>query len=249
MRIAIISDIHSNLDALNSVIKDINNEGVELVYCCGDIVGYGPEPEECITLTKQICLANDKTYKIVIGNHDEAAHTGIAESFNLLAKTAINWTREHLTQEGLDFLSSLPLSISENNMLFVHGSPYQPGQWHYIMDFDAMYLNLHCFKESVCFIGHTHAPFIVSLDKEAEPKLHASPEVVFEFDKGIKYLINVGSVGQSRDRDPRASYGIYDVSENIFKIKRVPYSVIECQRKMLKAGIPHPLIERLQHGW
>lgn len=241
-RFAIISDIHGNLEALNSVLSHIDKENVELIFCCGDIVGYGANPNECVDI-----IIKERKIPTIAGNHDHAAidRTNI-QYFNEVARRAILWTQMHLTQENKQIIEHLPLTISNDSAFFVHSSPKNPEEWNYILTMGEARLNFEYFKEQFCFVGHSHQPFIIESDGKnlscpSSLKIHILPNK--------RYLINVGSVGQPRDRNPRAVYSICDPQDNLLQIKRVDYDIELAQIKIIDAGIPKELADRLAIGW
>jgi len=240
-RIVVFSDIHANLQALKAVLKDIDDLKVDREYCCGDLVGYGAHPNECIELVRE------RDCPIVAGNHDHAAllKTDISY-FNDVAKTAVLWTKEVLTPENTEFLDSLPMTYQEGDFFFVHSSPKNPEEWNYILTMGDARMNFNFFKERFCFIGHSHQPFIIE-NEEGNLSCPDKPEIPL-FDKR-RYLINVGSVGQPRDRNPLASYAFCDLNENILQIRRVEYDLQSAQDAIISAGLPQELSERLGHGW
>lgn len=237
---AIISDVHANLEALENVLKEIEKEKVDEVLFLGDAVGYGPNPNECIDLLKQ------NAGLMVAGNHDWAAvNMGGYGHFNPFARIAIEWTQKILSPGNRDFLRKLPLTakIEEANIFLVHGTPREPGNWHYFLSkYDAA-VNLEHFEEKICFVGHSHQPFIIeSTERHGTNTFYPFTEV------GInqRYIVNTGSVGQPRDANPDASYVI--LKDNRIEIKRVSYDIVVTQNKMKKAGLPEYLIERLAAG-
>jgi len=243
MRLAIISDIHANFEALEAVFGDIDAQKVDEVVCLGDIVGYGPAPDECIQLVRKRCPL------VLQGNHDAAAVGQLSTNhFNIHAKIAIEWTVDNLTDEGTAFLSQLPLTASREGASLVHATPYEPGMWYYITSLEEAAFNFQFFDMAHCFIGHTHLPIIVALDKEKEVYVHQDTSIVFDQDEERRFLINVGSVGQPRDRNPRACYGIFDTTLRQFSYRRVEYDVKKTQARMRKAKMPEFLIMRLEDG-
>lgn len=240
MSYAVISDVHSNLDALKAVLRDIHTKGVKKIFFLGDAVGYGPDPGECIDLLRGNCL------NAVAGNHDWAVTDYISiEYFNENAKKAIVWTKAHMTAEGLEYLKSMPLTASskEEDAFFVHASPETPDAWNYLFTLNDLEINFRCFEEKICFVGHSHAPFIAERFPSREIELHKESAKIGSAEK---YLVNAGSVGQPRDGDPRACYTLID-NDRIGLI-RVEYDVSSTQEKMRGAGLPVQLIERLSKG-
>jgi diadenosine tetraphosphatase ApaH/serine/threonine PP2A family protein phosphatase len=246
MRAAIISDIHGNLEALTAVAARLESLKVDEVWCLGDIVGYGPNPNECVEIARKLCaLPSDET-AIVLGNHDEAAIGGDISFFNPRAQAAALWTRENLSEESLEFIRGLPLSLERRDALLVHASPYEPKVWHYIMGVhDAAYAFAH-FETRICFVGHSHYPLVAELE-DMEIGMVEGEKI--DLVEGGRYVVNVGSVGQPRDRDPRACFVTYEPDGNLLSFHRVEYDISACQEKILAAGLPAMLAERLETGF
>lgn len=227
MKYAIISDIHGNLEALQAALNHIDTLDVDEIVCLGDVVGYGPNPNECIELVRVRCLQTVK------GNHDAAA-IDLMETMhmNKLAREAAIWTHDRLNPASKEYLMQLPLISKVENATLVHASPYEPEEWHYIMtNLDAEIAFRH-FDTPVCFIGHSHRPGIFSKNgAEIEKK-----------------IINVGSVGQPRDRDPKLSFGLFDTETFEYENIRLSYSVEKTADKMFSVGLPSELAERLFYG-
>lgn len=225
MRLAVISDIHGNLPALEVVMASMHTEGVDQVVCLGDIVGYGARPNECISLIQ------DGKIPCVLGNHDEAAiGAGDIDNFNPWAKEAINWTAEKLDRSSRQFLSELKLSLETEEVFFVHATPNEPGAWYYLFSAIEAHHSFNAFKQQVCFIGHSHIPGI------------------FTETNGKKRIINVGSVGQPRDRDPRTCWGLYDTVIGDFKCIRAEYQYEKAKQQILDEKLPQFLAYRLLSG-
>lgn len=224
MKIAIFSDVHSNLEALEAVIKQIEKEKVDEIYCLGDIIGYGPNPNECIELVKSV------TNKVVMGNHDSAVvnQTDIL-LFNSYARESTEWTRRVIKDENYEFILDLPLKISENDLLFVHSTPLIPEDWNYILTQYGAEKQFNYFDESVCFIGHSHRP-----------------EVFKSIDDRL--IINDGSVGQPRDGNPESCFLIFDTDDLTYKFIRLKYNTKLVYKKIIKAGLNEFLGERLLVG-
>ena len=243
MRYAVIADVHANLDAFSAVMDDIKvRGGVGNIWCLGDIVGYGPDPHQCIELLRQhshICVA---------GNHDLAAIGKIdAAYFNPDATVACQWTTQQLSPEDIDYLSSLPLVSEKNDFTIVHGSPREP-VWEYLISVSIAKQNFDCFKSRFCLVGHSHTPLVFKLGEDGTYySSQFSPEVGLVLGRG-RFIINPGGVGQPRDGDPRASYAIYDDETNVARLYRVPYDIKATQAKMLKQGLPVRLANRLSYG-
>ena len=232
MRLAIISDIHSNLEALETALALIASKSIDEIICLGDIVGYGANPNECLELV----LKN--TSSIILGNHDEAAvNLAVAEYFNPFARTAAVWTNKQLTPHNKKILSELPYRLEREGLLFVHASPYQPEWWYYIISPSNAEKNFQHFEQPICFIGHSHVPGIFCEDDETE-------EVV----RGKRFIVNVGSIGQPRDHNPQLSFGIFDTETWQYENIRADYDIEKASDKIYDAGLPEVLGDRLFEG-
>lgn len=242
MKIAIFSDIHANLEALQAVLAFLKDASIDRYICLGDIVGYGASPNEC---TEEVRKLN---CPVVIGNHDYVGvGMGDISYFNMTAKTAILWTRNQLKAENADFLKALPFTHKENSFLAVHASPQSPEKWEYVITMDSALNNMNHFSEQICFIGHSHIPFFLELDPEGNGELNRNNPL--EIKDGYRYLINVGSVGQPRDNNPKSAFVIYDTDEKMVTLKRLAYDVGKAQEKIIEAGLPVQLAQRLQSGY
>jgi predicted phosphodiesterase len=239
MRFAVISDVHANLEALDRVLEETGREGIDTILFLGDIVGYGPDPNTCLELIKE------RAEIIIAGNHDRAAvDLADARYFNPYAKAAIAWTYEVLSDDNRRFISGLPL-IQEvhDDILLVHATPREPEKWHYLMTTGDALLNFECFRNKICFIGHSHIPVIIELTAPGKIVYHSDHVNISE---GSKYIVNAGSVGQPRDGNPDAAYAV--LHDNTIEIKRVSYDIVSTKKKMQDAGLPRFLIERLSRG-
>lgn len=239
MKVAILSDIHANLEALESCEEFIKkNSDIEFTAILGDIVGYGADPVLCIDKAKELGDVN------IIGNHD-AAVIGTADItyFNMAARDAILWTREQLNDDYCAFLKALPYSVSKDELLYTHSSPNNPIEWKYIFNwFDALD-DFHTFDETVCFVGHSHVPGIF---EESETVAHDAGPV--QLGPGKQYIVNVGSVGQPRDGDPRSSIAVMDTTSLMLEIIRLEYDVESARKKIIETGMPEYLGNRLLKG-
>ena len=243
MRYAIIADIHSNLAAFQAVVDDIQSqERIEKIWCLGDIVGYGPDPHECIELlrsTDHICVA---------GNHDRAVVGKLdITSFNPHAAEAVHWTEGKLSIGDITYLKNLPDSIQEDDFTIVHGSPREPIM-EYILSMSVARQNFDCFKTRYCLIGHTHVPQAYSLDKEDNCTATRFLPTVKLITGETRLIVNPGAVGQPRDRNPEASYAVYDNRTKIIQLRRVSYDIRQTQDKIMKSGLPPRLATRLEMG-
>lgn len=246
MQYAIISDIHSNLEALTAVLQKIDSLKVSNIIALGDIVGYNANPNECIEIIKERGISS------IIGNHDLRA-CGLKEpdDFTTIARKAILWTRKVLKKENLEFLKTLPktLLLPERKGIAIHGSitdtleTYILSPWIALENFKVMEDNPNL--PPVCFFGHTHVRIGYQYTDKRVITLHEE-EVLL--DPKSLYLINPGSVGQPRDRDPRASFAIYDTERSLLTSYRVSYDITTCYKKIIKAGLPVELAERLKVG-
>lgn len=246
MKVLLISDIHANLVALEAVLEDAADEPYEAIWCLGDLVGYGPRPNECIeTLRHQ-----PKPLVCIAGNHDWAALGRIPlEEFNPDARRACEWTKSRLTHENRNYLASLPEAHLEGTFLLVHGSPRQP-IWEYILYPGLAAANFPHFHTPFCLVGHTHIPIIFEEASIPEETIALAPSLdgPVSLAEG-RFIVNPGSVGQPRDGDPRASYALLDPEAREICFRRVPYPVERTQEDMLSQNLPPRLIARLSYGW
>ena len=243
MRYAIVADIHANLAAFTAVVEDIERQGgAEKLWCLGDIVGYGPDPHECIELLRQtehVCVA---------GNHDWAALGKVStDAFNPDAAAAAHWTAGQLTPADKVYLDNLPLVIDEDEFTLVHGSPREP-VWEYVISTSIARENFSHFKSRFCLVGHSHSPLVFVRDEKGNCSASGfSPRVKLALGDN-RLIINPGSVGQSRDSDPRASYAIYDSRMMLVRLYRIPYDIKATQDRMVELGLPFRLVGRLSYG-
>ncbi len=232
MRIGIISDIHGNLPALETVLGALRDAHVDTMVCLGDTVGYGPHPNECLALVREHCSV------VLKGNHDSGliGETSV-EDFNQYGLRALLWSQERVTEENKEYLRGLPFLVVREDVTFAHASPLNPGDWSYVLTLRAARINFEAFSTTICFIGHTHVPVIINEDLS-----------VGEFHKGSRCIINVGSVGQPRDGNPDAAYGIYDSESKDFVLYRAAYDIQKTADAIMAAGLPEYLARRLFHG-
>ena len=256
MRFAILSDLHANLEASEAALADARAAQCSHFVCLGDVVGYNANPHECVKLIQ------DLECPVVKGNHDEQASLlEPSHGFNELAEHAINWTRENLTDADKEWLRDLRLLRQVRDFTIVHATLDTPGQWGYVLnnlDAAASFTYQH---STVCFFGHTHFPVAYVRDGGI-PGGRSDPLMIepgnggvrrvktdlLMIESGKKYFINAGSVGQPRDGDWRAAYCIYDTEKNVVEQRRVKYDLVTAQKKILKAGLPRLLADRLSLG-
>ncbi len=245
MRLMVFSDIHGNLEALQSVVKDAAKHNVHRSICLGDLVGYGPFPNECVELVRSL-----KNCRCLAGNHDVAAlwetsPYGMSSS----AKEAILWTMEQLSDENKKYLAELPDRLDLFNMTFVHANPYNPRGWRYVMD---QKYALRSFSATRCrylFIGHSHRPLLITRKHFFSIDLQtvSGPREIRVKDKKRR-IINCGSVGQPRDKDPRSCYLIFDTRKQVLEFYRVPYDAEKTAQAIRSAHLPSALSRRLLKG-
>ena len=293
----ILSDIHGNLPALTACLDDMEVQGCDRLYCCGDLVGYGAQPNECCAVIRERAIPT------IMGNHDFMATNLVnVESFNEIARKALLWTHDQLTPANMNYLLFLPFVRNEDDFTFVHASPLDPEKWNYILTRGEARINFECFDSWICFLGHSHQPFVVEQvrprrvpapvsekghDDETDPPWMPSPEdrvrlktgapipkpagidadrdttaidynsdpqllvpdpTVIELNRDNRYLVNVGSVGQPRDRNPRACYVTVDLRKMRLDFHRVDYPIAHAQKAILEANLPPELAQRLSLG-
>jgi len=241
VRYGILSDIHGNIEALETVLGLYQDEGIESFLCVGDIVGYGADPKECLDMIRglnAVCIA---------GNHDWAVSGKLNPvNFNPVAKEAVMWTQKQLSSDDMDFINNLGLIFKNDDLILVHGTLSEPEYFHYTFYMsEAVGRTFHLMDHNICFIGHTHVPQIIVQQDEAAPCLDMLKTQVIPTKK---YIVNVGSVGQPRDGNPMAAYCIYDTETSMVEVKRAQYDIETAQQKILKAGLPAVLAERLAAG-
>lgn len=240
MRWGIICDIHGNLEALQAVLSSLTKEDINSYLCLGDIVGYGADPQGCISEIKRL---NPQT---IAGNHDWAS-AGIFDVtyFNPTAQKAIVWTAQNITDEDKQFLKNLPLVHQQAEMTLVHGSLSSPEQFEYILDLSSAQKTFQLLPTQFCFIGHSHTPGTFIKDDHG---CTFTFQTKIKIKKAQKCIVNAGSVGQPRDGNPQGSYVVFDSDSKELAIKRVTYDIQRAQNKIIKAGLPRTLAERLAIG-
>ncbi|MCQ2378907.1 MAG: metallophosphatase family protein [Victivallaceae bacterium] len=268
-KIAILSDIHANADALDAVLERCSGLGIREYISLGDIVGYNAEPVRCIEMLKNL-----RFRAMVVGNHDDFATDGNIElsGFNRIAQAAIAWTREQLGEEERAFLRRPDsVIIPGTGISAVHATLDTPRNWGYIIEAHHAEDNFSYQLTQLCFCGHSHAPVAFVKDAAASrgmPAIIEIPEwrhntivpegdtdfsvadsLTVSYSRGKKYLFNVGSIGQPRNGDPRASFAVIDTDRATVTRYRLPYDIRSAQQKILDAGLPERLAVRLQSGW
>lgn len=243
MRIGILSDIHSNLHALNAVLQDADKRSLDLYLCLGDIVGYGAFPQECCDLIREKCKHT------VFGNHEYAVlYPEETMSFNPDAKKAIDYTSDNLNDDTYEWFESLEPHLVLDGYSIAHGSLRNFDE--YVSDATIARMSLEILQTDILFVGHTHYPEGYRFDLETKSvrsmDLIGEGEAILE--RGYRYLINVGSIGQPRDGDTRAAYGIYDTDNSKMEILRIKYSVKAAASAIIKAGLPEKISKRLYAG-
>ena len=238
--IAVLGDIHANLDALETVLADCREQGVTDYLCTGDVVGYNASPHECLDVIRGLGCP------VVIGNHDHyvSSRQNLAD-FNPHAAAVIEWTRKQLSVEEMLYLRNLPFTKTSMGITLVQSTMDNPEGFGYV--FDHLQAESHFVHQvtPLCFHGHTHCPMIYEKQMGAVYRIDAQD---FKLHPGRKYFINVGSVGQPRDGDPRSAYVIYNPKERLVRFRRLEYDIAAAQAKVLEAGLPARLAERLALG-
>ncbi|MCI0449771.1 MAG: metallophosphatase family protein [Chlorobi bacterium] len=235
---AVISDIHANLEALEVCLSELEKIKPERLICLGDLVDYCAQPNEVVELIKNRCDV------VILGNHDEAQFNHqLAEGFSESAYISSVNTRNVINPNHLDYFKTLSYTHSENDLLFVHGSPYLPEEYDYVLNTREAGLNFNSFSEKVCFIGHSHRPVIYEKNDD-KITICEQGSINPEF----KYIINVGSVGQPRDSNPKLAFGLFDTDKFEFHLIRLDYNIEAASQKIIREGLPASLAQRLFLG-
>jgi predicted phosphodiesterase len=242
MRVLVISDIHANLTALDAVLEAAGD--VDAVWCLGDLVGYGPDPNECIervrSLPNLLCL---------LGNHDAAALGQIdLDTFNREARQSAEWMQNTLSKDSIEFLRNLPEKIVKGEVTLTHGSPRNP-VWEYLLDTYAAAINFDFFETRYCFVGHTHLPIAYIKQngrRDVDWQILQANETI---PLANRTIVNPGSVGQPRDHDPRAAFAIFYPEEAVWEPQRIDYNISSVQDRIYQAGLPRRHGVRLSEGW
>jgi diadenosine tetraphosphatase ApaH/serine/threonine PP2A family protein phosphatase len=245
MRIAVLADIHANREALDAVREAVAGEAPDGIVIAGDIVGYGPDPAYAVEIAADYAAGGAH---VVLGNHDQAAleeRRGMTE----IAQNAIRWTRDQLSDEHRSFLAGLPLTVADEDRLYVHASADEPGHWHYVQDARAAAPSFGATAARLIVCGHTHIPAIFYA-RAGQPPVAFRPldNQPAPLVATRRHLVVVGSVGQPRDGNPAACFALVDLGQRSVTMRRVPYDVETTARKVLSAGLPPPLAARLVAG-
>ncbi len=264
MKVAVFSDVHGNLEAYGAVLTDVAAQaGIAALWCLGDVVGYGADPERCAAITMALSDAAPPGYEpepelrdvitalqgklnyVMKGNHDAAAAGDpIISSFNPAARAAARWTANVVSEPVRKYLDGLPLTVRAGVSCLVHASPADPATYPYVLSEEDAAAAFAATAATVTFYGHTHVPLSL---RDEEGGVAQVP--LGELSPGKRFLINVGSVGQPRDGDPRAAYLIYDGEKRTASLVRLPYDVDAAADKIRRAGLPRELASRLYAGW
>src|SRR5882762_604766 len=239
MRYAVIADIHANLEAFEVVLADTKEQKCTHYCCVGDVVGYNANPKECLDIVRSMGMP------VVKGNHDEyCSSEEDLEGFNPHAAEAVNWTRKQLGKEDRQWLRDLKYVRLVASFSMVHATLDGPQRWGYVFDKLAAAASFTYQNTSICFFGHTHVPVAFIRDSMVRGGTYSK----FKVEPGKKYFINVGAIGQPRDNNPKAAYVVYDADEGLIELRRLDYDIAAVQAKILEAGLPPRLAERLAYG-
>ena len=242
--LAILSDIHSNLDALEAVTGELDAAGIDNVICLGDVVGYAAHPEECINWIRH------RGWPAVLGNHDDALDNARAkEQMNDVANAGIRYAEKQVSSNNRDWLDTLPMRLSRTRQVFTHASLCTSEEWAYLIDVESALAHFREQKPPLAFIGHTHKPMVVTSRSTTELSVIIPTQEKIPIPLTGKTTINVGSVGQPRDGDPRACYVLYDAKSHLVEFRRVPYDVKAAQKAIRRAGLPSFSAGRLSQGF
>jgi diadenosine tetraphosphatase ApaH/serine/threonine PP2A family protein phosphatase len=240
VRYAILADVHANLESLRAVLRDAR-EQADAVVCLGDVVGYGADPVACVDLVAERSLT-------VVGGDHEHAVTGRLdlEGATPWARASAEWTRDRLDHDHRAWLGGLPLVNEVEDATLVHASPAHPDEWQDLVSAEDGYAAFAAFSTRLCFVGHSHRP--ATWVQGSWGRAHEPGVSQVTLEAGCRYVVSVGSVGQPRDRDPRAAYALWDSSARRVALRRVPYDVATARLKIVRAGLPRLLADRLAEG-
>jgi predicted phosphodiesterase len=239
MKYAVIADIHANMEAFEVVLADAKEQNCTHYCCVGDVVGYNANPKECLDIVRSMGMP------VVKGNHDEyCSSEEDLEGFNPHAAEAVNWTRKQLNVEDRDWLRELKYVRLVASFSMVHATLDGPQRWGYVFDKLAAAASFTYQNTAVCFFGHTHVPVAFVRDSMVRGGTYSK----FRVEPGKKYFVNVGAVGQPRDGNPKAGYVVYDMDEGTIELRRLEYDIPKAQKKIMAAGLPQRLADRLAVG-
>jgi diadenosine tetraphosphatase ApaH/serine/threonine PP2A family protein phosphatase len=243
MKYGILGDIHANLTALDTVLAALRRDGAEVFVSVGDVVGYGAAPRECISRLREIGA------HVVLGNHDAAAIGRLDMIyFNQYAKEAVLWTQRVLTKDDRDWLGALPLTRHLDHCSVAHGTLHRPELFDYIQTTDDADPSLDIMPLPVCFVGHSHVPVTLLRLRDDPTRTAYTPDPEIDLGDVLRALVNVGSVGQPRDEDPRTAYALFDTDLNRVAIRRLEYDIDREAQRIRGAGLPRMLADRLYLG-
>ena len=241
MRYGIFSDVHSNLEALDRVIEAYKEEAIDKYLCVGDLVGYAANPKECVDKIKKLAMIT------VAGNHDWASVDLFSLNyFNPVAREAVIWTKPNLDDDSRYFLGSLKPTYKNEDLTLVHGTLDKPEEFNYLVDGYAAQETFKLLETQICFVGHTHLTEVFIKDEDENLQYQEADSINIR--QGSKYIVSVGSVGQPRDGNPKAAYCIYDTDKKEVQLKRISYALETARRKIIGAGLPRFLGDRLIMG-
>ena len=239
MKYAVIADIHANLEAFEVVLNDAKEQKCTHYCCVGDVVGYNANPKECLEIVRTMGMP------VVKGNHDEyCSSEEDLEGFNPHAAEAVNWTRKQLLPDDRKWLRELKYIRLVASFTMVHATLDGPQRWGYVFDRLAAAASFTYQNTSVCFFGHTHVPLAFVRDSVVRGGTYSK----FRVEPGKKYFVNVGAVGQPRDGNPKCGYVVYDLDDQSIELRRLDYDIPKAQKKIMEAGLPQRLADRLAVG-
>jgi len=247
MKLAILADIHSNLEALNACLSHARSQGAVQYVFLGDLVGYGTDPVACLDIVREHAL---RGAVVLLGNHDKAAISGLCEEMNFVARDAIYWTRLQLRPDQRVYLQGLPLSVRDGNALYVHASADEPSLWRYVTGGRDAARSMAAAGTAYTFVGHVHHSLLYFRmpGQDAARCFQPAPGTPIPVSLARQWLAIAGSVGQPRDGNNAAAYVIMDYANSALTFHRVPYDYMTTARKILAAGLPERLAQRLEHG-
>lgn len=243
MKYGILGDIHGNLSALDTVLECLRKDGADVIVSVGDVVGYGAAPTECIARLREVDA------QVVLGNHDAASIDRLDMIyFNQYAKEAVLWTQRVLSKADRAWLGALPLTRHLDHCSVAHGTLHRPELFDYIQTTEDADPSLDIMPLPVCFVGHSHVPVTLLRLRDDPTRTAYTPDSEIDMGETLRALVNVGSVGQPRDEDPRTGYALFDTETNRVSIRRVEYDIDREAKRIRAAGLPRMLADRLFLG-